>query len=308
MSRKECLEHKTSMPARNNISQIISSASIIFLFCLLQACSSSNIDAQASQLGMSASVLSGKPFQHKVYSIPVQPSVQPSVQSLVQSGQASASSKLRIVLIDGDGRPFLNRTTVARNPTPNHSTLLALVPELTSLADVSYLGRPCYLYLEDTACNPLYWTLARYSTEVLESLGVVLMQLLDRDEQALLVGYSGGGVLAVMLAEHLPSLVKGVVTYGAPLDTTSWTAFHAYTSLDGSIDPGNDPKRYSELCQLHLYGDRDNVVPTELIMSWRWPLDDLVMGLDSDHTCCWYDALAVAIKSQMNTCLDLSAS
>ena len=46
------------------------------------------------------------------------------------------------------------------------------------------------------------------------------------------VGYSGGGVLAVLIAERLDN-VAGVITVGANLDTDAWTEHHGYLPLTG---------------------------------------------------------------------------
>ena len=229
----------------------------------------------------------GSGFVHRVYS---------------KRSPSQASSNTLVLLIDGDGRAFIDRSTVARDPTPDRSLLLPLVPDLAAIGPVAYLGRPCYHHMPDDACTPLQWTLARYGIEVVESLSKVAKLQLGEGQDILFAGFSGGGVLALLVAAQMPEYVRGVVTYGAPLDITAWADFHGYTRLDESIDPANDPDRYAELCQLHLFGGRDRVVPPALTATWRWPMDRTIRDLSTNHTCCWRKPLLQAIKDQVAAC------
>ena len=51
-----------------------------------------------------------------------------------------------------------------------------------------------------------------------------------------LIGYSGGGVLAMLLAEQFPA-TQAVVTVAGNLDTDAWAIEHGYSPLRGSLNP-----------------------------------------------------------------------
>jgi hypothetical protein len=169
------------------------------------------------------------------------------------------------VYIEGDGTPYVARVTVAADATPRHPLMLqlmALDPEPSV-----YVGRPCYFGLaSDPPCTPGDWTLDRFSPRIVDSMARVIEQLRKgRDTDAIeLYGHSGGGALAVLLAARLGG-VQRVVTIGGNLDVDAWTAYHGYTSLDGSLNPVNAGPLPPTLRQQHYVGERDRVVPPELV-------------------------------------------
>jgi hypothetical protein len=102
------------------------------------------------------------------------------------------------VYIEGDGRPFLEPTTVAFDPTPRDPLMLRLMA--LDPAPSVYLGRPCYFGLDhDRGCNPAYWTVRRFAPEVVDSLAAALRSEAARSaaRSIELYGHSGGGTLMV---------------------------------------------------------------------------------------------------------------
>lgn len=85
-----------------------------------------------------------------------------------------------------------------------------------------------------------------------------LVKTLAVDKPVILVGHSGGGVLATLIAQRSPQ-VTAVVTLAAPLDTDRWTASHGYSPLYDSINPAQLPSR-ADIYQLHLTGSQDTQV------------------------------------------------
>jgi len=153
-----------------------------------------------------------------------------------------------------------------------------------------YLGRPCYnRWRETDDCDPLLWTLARYSPRVVAAMEQALLSVLAEHsvEEIVLVGYSGGGVLAMLLAERLPE-VRAVVTLGANLDLVAWTELHGYTPLLGSLDPARRPPLPPSIWQLHLLGEDDEQIPAEATrrLGERTAVE-LVIYPGLDHSCCW---------------------
>src|SRR6185437_2332145 len=106
---------------------------------------------------------------------------------------------------------------------------------------VLYLGRPCYLGLASSPeCRPADWTFERYSARVVASLAAATNRFREREGRpdVVLVGHSGGGTLAVLMAPQVQGL-RAVVTIGANLDVAAWTLWHGYLPLNGSLDPAD---------------------------------------------------------------------
>jgi pimeloyl-ACP methyl ester carboxylesterase len=106
-----------------------------------------------------------------------------------------------------------------------------------------------------------------------------------------LIGYSGGGVLAMLIAARVDQ-VRRVVTIAANLDTDAWTDHHGYSRLKGSINPAGQPPLHAGIQQIHLAGGHDDRAPAELTrkVAARQPHVRFVVVPDFDHTCCWEDA------------------
>ena len=93
--------------------------------------------------------------------------------------------------------------------------------------------RPCYFGLElDDTCDANYWTYARYSEKVVGSMVDVIAEQTRQYSEVVLLGHSGGGAMALLIAEQLPN-VTAVVTIAGNIDTEAWTQHHGYTPLYG---------------------------------------------------------------------------
>ena len=169
------------------------------------------------------------------------------------------------VYIEGDGTPYIARHDVAADPTPRNPLMLRLMT--LDPAPSIYVGRPCYFGLaSDPPCTPRDWTLDRFSPRIVDSMARVVEQVrAGRGTDAIeLYGHSGGGALAVLLAARLGG-VQRIVTIGGNLDTDAWAAYHGYTPLDGSLNPVRAGPLPASLAQQHFVGDRDKVVPPEIV-------------------------------------------
>lgn len=193
------------------------------------------------------------------------------------------------VYLEGDGLPWITRTRVARDPTPRNPLALRLM--IGDPGPSLFLGRPCYHGLADTpGCSPLLWTHERYGEDVVRSMTAALRNALkpDNDRELTLIGYSGGGVLAMLIAARVEQ-VRRVVTIAANLDIDAWADHHGYSRLRGSLNPATEPPLPSSIRQIHLTGGRDARVPPRLSR----PVSDRQMNArflvfpQSDHRCCW---------------------
>ncbi len=213
---------------------------------------------------------------------------QPFVHASFLHGGTSAGHVLH-VYIEGDGRPFPRLGEFAVDPTSRDPLMLKLMR--LDPAPSLYLGRPCYngLYNKEH-CTPIYWTSRRYAPEVVQSMLIALRAYLATApfDDIVLIGHSGGGTLAMLMARQLPQ-TRALVTIAANLDIVTWAQMHGYTPLTGSLNPAHDVNHTATFYQLHLAGAEDREVPYQIIAKGLGdsgaPTLRVVDGFD--HNCCW---------------------
>jgi hypothetical protein len=191
------------------------------------------------------------------------------------------------VYIEGDGTPYLHRNSIARDPTP-HDPLMLRLMALDPAASI-YLGRPCYFGLgRDAGCGPELWTQRRFGPEVIASMEAAMRREQTRAgaRRLELAGHSGGGTLAVLLAQRIDA-VDAVVTIGANLDLAAWCRLHGYSPLTGSLSPVDLAPR-AGVKVLHLVGADDGNTPPEMIAAAARARGEPVrVFAHQDHNCCW---------------------
>lgn len=200
------------------------------------------------------------------------------------------------VYVEGDGRSWRNRSTPSSDPTPSRSVVYELARR-DHAPNVLYLARPCQ-YLDANAlqhCSVRYWTQQRFAPEVVEGYLELLQALIvDKDfREVTLIGYSGGGMIAMLVASRLSVPVK-VVTVASVLDHKAWTDFHRVSPLVGSMDLMAAVPVLGRIRQLHLMGSEDQIVPPLLNDGFLAALPRgtpvttrIVQGYG--HECCWAD-------------------
>lgn len=179
---------------------------------------------------------------------------------VVLQGAVDGAARVHVYL-EGDGRPFVTRHQAAADPSARRALAreLMLLDRTPSL----YLARPCYDgTARDTGCAPALWTRARYGETVVASMSAALKALrrAHRFEHCTLIGYSGGGVLAMLIAERVAA-VDQVVTLAGNLDVAAWSAYHRYTPLGASLDPARRPPLRQAIEQWHYAGADDGIAP-----------------------------------------------
>jgi len=242
----------------------------------LAACSTrtERIATEAASYGFTSLVVEGTDFRHQVYRNNLQNHTQGSTLH---------------VYLEGDGSPWVNHAKIANDPTSRTPLMLRLMAQ-DGWASI-YLGRPCYHgYSNTPPCTPGLWTDARYSGKVIASMVEVLDKLISADviESLVFFGHSGGGTLAVLLAERF-SETKAVITIAGNLDIDAWAEMHHYTKLQRSLNPASRPALDPRIHQLHLIGERDTNITPQLIEGFesRQQNSELIVVSDFDHVCCW---------------------
>jgi len=170
------------------------------------------------------------------------------------------------VYIEGDGRAYSDRRTPSDDPTPAEPLGLILATR-DPAPKLLVLARPGqYLSPDELArCDPLWWTLARYSPQVIAAVGEALDAAKARygATRLRLRGYSGGGALAALVAAQR-SDVDDIATIAANLDTDAWTSLHRVTPLILSRNPADAAAKAAGIPQTHYMGSNDTVTPPEL--------------------------------------------
>jgi dienelactone hydrolase len=200
------------------------------------------------------------------------------------------------VYIEGDGRSWTNRYSPPIDPTPANPIALDLAVR-DEAPRVVYIARPCQ-YTRDRdrrGCHPRYWATHRFAEEVIDATN----QVVDHYKAAFavreieLVGFSGGGAVAALIAARRSDVV-GLTTLGAPLDHATWTRIHGVTPMTNSLNPADQARDLQDVPQVHLVGADDSTVPAEVVRAYQARMSDpsmtrIIVLENHDHTCCWVE-------------------
>ena len=166
------------------------------------------------------------------------------------------------VYIEGDGHAWRDRYTPSDDPTPWSPVALALAAADPASA-VAWLARPCQYLLNNNRppCGPAWWTGWRYHETVIASESAALDRLRAAmgAERFELVGFSGGGAVAALVAARRRDIVS-LRSVAANLDTDAWTAGHQVSPLEGSLNPADFAAQLEDVPQRHFVGADDDVV------------------------------------------------
>lgn len=111
-------------------------------------------------------------------------------------------------------------------------------------------------------CTNAYWTNARSAPEIIESYDQILNTLKQRyDSKGFhLVGFSGGGAIAVLLAARRAD-IKSVRTIAGNLDHVALHKYKKVSPLTASLDPIAVAEKINHIPQIHFSGREDTTVP-----------------------------------------------
>lgn len=200
------------------------------------------------------------------------------------------------VYIEGDGLAWLSPSRPSDDPTPLHPLALELALRHDRGTAV-YLARPCQYVeaAERRGCEAAFWTDRRFADTVVAATSEAIDALKQRFQarRLVLVGYSGGGAVAALVAARRHDVVR-LVTVAGNLAPRLWAQQHELAPLTGSLDPGDAWRALQDIPQLHLAGAEDTNVTPGLVAAFaaRFPAGkrppvQVVEG--ATHTCCWAD-------------------
>lgn len=242
----------------------------------LAACATpaERFERRAAALGFTSILLNGSGFDHRSY-----------------AALAGAAGGTLHVYIEHDGTPWARADSVAADPTPRTPYALELMAK--DSGPRLLLGRPCYFQAQTKPpCGLLAWTHRRYSPEVVASMVAALRRYLSVHpyRQVVLVGYSGGGTLAWLMAARMPEIIR-LVTIAANLDIDDWARLHGYSPLAGSLNPAMAPPLSPGIAERHFVGGSDTNVPPSVVRAFarRHPGASVIEIAGFDHNCCWLE-------------------
>lgn len=218
---------------------------------------------------MATQIVAGKGFDHRVFT------------------QHTLPNDSLHIYIEGDGSPWIGGNTVAADPTPRNPLALRLMAK--SPYNSVYIGRPCYFdQITTKLCEPRYWTSARYSEAVVNSMLAVIERLRLQGQRLVLIGYSGGATLATLLTERLDGDLV-LITVAGNLDIDRWTSHHGYLPLHESLNPAKTVS-LKGVRHVHLAAEHDRVIPKEQIKSFAKSHGGEFQVFESyNHRCCWLE-------------------
>jgi triacylglycerol esterase/lipase EstA (alpha/beta hydrolase family) len=201
----------------------------------------------------------------------------------------AARSKELTVYIEGDGAPWPAIDVPPLDPTPRQLTVLQLAAK-DRRSPLLYLGRPCQ-FLENKdlrQCPAEYWSESRFASEVITALATVVTQVMRElgATRLNLMGYSGGGTIALYLAASRDDVVR-LTTIASPLNHALWTEYHGISSLSGSELAFDSWAKLEKTRQFHLVGEKDKIVPPALMGKMLPPGIKAMIIRDFSHECCW---------------------
>lgn len=215
------------------------------------------------------------------------------VLSAYMAEQPAASDVLTIY-IEGDGLAWLSRSQPSDDPTPAKPVALELALQHKP-GPAAYLSRPCQnVATQDRKnCRQSDWTNRRFSPEVIEASSLAIDNLKTRHgaKRLILIGYSGGGAVAALVAARRQDVIR-LVTVAGNLDIATWTTSQKVSPLTGSLNPADAWENLQQIPQMHFVGSKDPVIKEEVLASYlsRFPREKrpaMKVIADFDHVCCW---------------------
>jgi hypothetical protein len=207
-----------------------------------------------------------------------------------------------VVYLEGDGRAVV-RGRPANDPTPSiaQSFDLALLDPAPLVLYLARVGQfmPAYTGFK----YQVYWSSGRFASEVAmaANYAIDVVKQTTGASRVHLIGFSGGGGLAVLVAARRTD-VASLVTVAGLLDIDWWVKNNGWQPLTDSLNPADFAQSVAMVPQIHFYGLKDRIITPA--MSLRFSemarfADLNRIGLENDHYSGWTPAWPALLTNQV---------
>lgn len=212
---------------------------------------------------------------------------------LLTYSRFDAPADILRVYIEGDGKAWKTRRRLSDDPTPSNPVALGLAASDRS-SRVAYIARPGQYQRPDARpCDPTYWSERRFAPEVIDAVNGAIdkLKLDSRSKNIELVGYSGGGAIAVLIAARRQDVIS-LRTIAGNLDHVAFSNYHGVSPLKGSLNPIDVASTLRLLPQRHFIGSDDKTIPPYIIESFIEKTGDashsrVTKVKGAGHSCGW---------------------
>lgn len=212
------------------------------------------------------------------------------------------------VYIEGDGVAWVSKKRPSLDPTPRNPVALHLASRDMS-PNVIYLARPCQfsgMTAEEAPCDTKHWTGERFSPEVIASMNAALENIKKKyDIPAFnLVGFSGGGAVAALLAAERED-VASLRTVAGNLDHEALNRMHGVSPMPRSLNAADVASQIAHIPQHHFIGEWDEVITPAVYDSFRAAAGPSTcmrssMVREVDHETGWVNIWPTLLKAPLD--------
>lgn len=208
------------------------------------------------------------------------------------------------IYLEGDGSAWRTSHQLSADPTPQNPLALKLAL-LDPAVNIAYIARPCQYVIKsgrDENCSSDYWSSKIFSSPVISAMNQAC-SLMENQASARgihLVGYSGGGAVAVLVASRRNDVLS-IRTVAGNLDHKEVCRHHKVSFLTGSLNAIDVAEKIRYIPQIHFCGSRDRVVPASIarrfVARQSEPRCSRVILLQNvDHHKGWLDQWPVLLR------------
>ena len=198
------------------------------------------------------------------------------------------------IYIEGDGKAWVRRGRPALDPTPvNRLTHHLMLNDLSAntAVDIAYLARPCQ-YVQTSACKTTTWTFDRYNQEIVDVMNMAVDKIKTQGgyKKIELVGYSGGGTIALLLAALREDVIS-VRTVAGNLDPAFTNGLHGVSKIPTALNPGLFKQELALIPQIHFFGTEDNIITHKVSAHYQQSIGSsnciLIKPVTASHQSGW---------------------
>ncbi|MBN2332245.1 MAG: alpha/beta hydrolase [Deltaproteobacteria bacterium] len=216
----------------------------------LSPCPSATADKLAEHAGLQKQFIQSGNFELLTYS------------------RTTAPGAALTIYIEGDGSAWRTRRCLSSDPTPKNPVALKLAL-LDPAENVVYLARPCQYVIKagkGNNCSTGYWSTKIFSPPVIEAINQAcsIMKKQAGAREIHLVGYSGGGAVAVLTAARRDDILS-IRTIAGNLDHQEVCRQHHISPLIGSLNAIDAAEVIKNIPQIHFSGSRDRIIPPAIV-------------------------------------------